>query len=29
VFDRGGHFAAHKEPDWLIGDVQQFFHRFR
>jgi pimeloyl-ACP methyl ester carboxylesterase len=29
LFDRGGHFAAHKEPDWLVGDVQTFFRRFR
>ena len=28
-FDRGGHFAAMEEPDLLIGDVRQFFRRFR
>ena len=25
MFDRGGHFAAHKEPAWLVGDIQEFF----
>ena len=25
VFDHGGHFAAHKVPDWLIGDIRKFF----
>jgi pimeloyl-ACP methyl ester carboxylesterase len=29
VFDHGGHFAAHKAPDLLIGDVREFFRRFR
>ena len=29
VFDHGGHFAAHKVPDLLVGDVQKFFRRFR
>jgi pimeloyl-ACP methyl ester carboxylesterase len=29
VFDHGGHFAAHKVPDLLIGDVREFFRRFR
>ena len=28
-FDRGGHFAAMEEPDLLIGDVREFFRRFR
>jgi epoxide hydrolase len=28
-FDRGGHFAALEAPDLLIGDVRQFFRRFR
>jgi hypothetical protein len=29
VFDSGGHFAAHKVPDLLVGDVRKFFRRFR
>jgi len=29
TFDRGGHFAAHKAPDLLAGDVQAFFRRVR
>jgi epoxide hydrolase len=29
VFDRGGHFAAHKVPDLLAGDVRSFFGAFR
>jgi pimeloyl-ACP methyl ester carboxylesterase len=29
VFDHGGHFAAHKAPDLLVGDVREFFRRFR
>jgi pimeloyl-ACP methyl ester carboxylesterase len=29
VFDHGGHFAAHKAPDLLSGDVRAFFRRFR
>jgi pimeloyl-ACP methyl ester carboxylesterase len=29
VFDHGGHFAAHKVPDLLVGDVRGFFRRFR
>jgi pimeloyl-ACP methyl ester carboxylesterase len=29
VFDHGGHFAAHKVPDLLVGDVQKFFRRLR
>ncbi|MGH9175872.1 MAG: epoxide hydrolase family protein, partial [Vicinamibacterales bacterium] len=28
-FDRGGHFAAMEAPDLLIGDLQEFFRRFR
>jgi epoxide hydrolase len=28
-FDRGGHFAALEAPDLLIGDMRQFFRRFR
>ena len=28
-FDRGGHFAALEHPHLLIGDVRQFFRRFR
>ena len=28
-FDRGGHWAAHDAPDLLVGDVRQFFRRFR
>ena len=27
VYDHGGHFAAHKVPDLLVGDVQGFFRR--
>jgi pimeloyl-ACP methyl ester carboxylesterase len=29
VFDHGGHFAAHKVPDLLVGDVRKFFRRLR
>jgi epoxide hydrolase len=29
VFDRGGHFAAHKVPDLLVGDVRSFFRALR
>jgi hypothetical protein len=29
VFDHGGHFAADKVPDLLIGDVRKLFRRFR
>jgi pimeloyl-ACP methyl ester carboxylesterase len=29
VYDHGGHFAAHKAPDLLVGDVRGFFRRFR
>jgi pimeloyl-ACP methyl ester carboxylesterase len=29
VFDRGGHYAAHQEPDLFVGDVREFFGRFR
>jgi epoxide hydrolase len=28
-FDRGGHFPAMEEPDLLVGDVREFFRRFR
>jgi pimeloyl-ACP methyl ester carboxylesterase len=28
-FDRGGHFAAMDAPDLLIGDLGEFFRRFR
>ncbi len=28
-FDRGGHFAALEVPDLLVGDLRQFFRRFR
>jgi microsomal epoxide hydrolase len=28
-FDRGGHFAAMEGPDLLVGDVREFFRRFR
>ena len=28
-FDRGGHWAAHDAPELLIGDIRQFFRRFR
>jgi epoxide hydrolase len=28
-FDRGGHFAAHKVPDLLVGDVRRFFRALR
>ena len=29
VFDHGGHFAAHKVPDLLVGDVRKFFRPLR
>jgi hypothetical protein len=29
VFDHGGHFAAHKAPGLLAGDIRAFFDRFR
>lgn len=29
VYDHGGHFAAHKVPDLLIGDIQTFFQPLR
>jgi len=29
VFDRGGHFAAYKVPDLLVGDVRAFFRGLR
>ena len=28
-FDRGGHFAAMEAPDLFVGDVREFFRRFR
>jgi hypothetical protein len=28
-FDRGGHFAALEVPDLFVGDVRDFFRRFR
>lgn len=28
-FDRGGHFAALDAPELLVGDLRQFFRRFR
>lgn len=28
-FDRGGHFAAMEQPDLLVGDIRDFFRRFR
>src|SRR5262249_30201825 len=28
-FDRGGHFAAMEVPALLVGDVREFFRRFR
>lgn len=28
-FDRGGHFAAMEVPDLLVGDIRDFFRRFR
>jgi pimeloyl-ACP methyl ester carboxylesterase len=29
VFDHGGHFAAHKVPELLSGDVRTFFRELR
>ena len=29
TFDHGGHFAAHKVPDLLTGDVRTFFHQLQ
>jgi epoxide hydrolase len=29
MFDRGGHFAAHKAPNELIGDIRAFFTGLR
>ena len=29
VFDHGGHFAAHKVPDLLVGDIREFFRSLR
>ncbi|HEX2315684.1 MAG TPA: epoxide hydrolase [Thermomonospora sp.] len=28
-FDRGSHWSAHDAPDLLVGDLRQFFRRFR
>src|ERR687898_1279432 len=28
-FDRGSHWATHDAPDLLIGDIREFFRRFR
>jgi hypothetical protein len=28
-FDHGGHFAAHKAPDLLVGDIRAFFDPLR
>ncbi|MDQ2672658.1 MAG: alpha/beta hydrolase, partial [Actinomycetota bacterium] len=28
-YDRGSHWAAHDAPDLLVGDIRQFFRRFR
>jgi pimeloyl-ACP methyl ester carboxylesterase len=28
-FDHGGHFAAHKVPDLLVGDIRTFFRALR
>jgi hypothetical protein len=24
-YDRGGHYAAHQEPELLAGDIRSFF----
>mgnify|MGYP006317194775 CR=1 FL=1 len=29
MFERGGHFAAHKAPDEVIGDVRAFYRPLR
>jgi hypothetical protein len=29
MFERGGHFAAHKAPNELIGDIRAFFAGLR
>ena len=29
TFDHGGHFAAHKVPDLLVGDIRAFFGSLR
>jgi pimeloyl-ACP methyl ester carboxylesterase len=29
TFEGGGHYAAHKEPDVLVGDVREFFRSLR
>ena len=28
-FERGGHFAAMEVPEFLVGDVREFFRRLR
>jgi epoxide hydrolase len=29
TFDHGGHFAAHNVPNLFVGDLREFFRRFR
>jgi pimeloyl-ACP methyl ester carboxylesterase len=29
TFESGGHFAAHKQPELLVGDVREFFRNLR
>jgi epoxide hydrolase len=29
TYDSGGHFAAHKVPHWLVGDIREFFGSLR
>jgi hypothetical protein len=29
TYDRGGHYAAHEEPDLLVGDIRGFFAPLR
>jgi epoxide hydrolase len=29
LFDHGGHFAAHKAPDLLVGDIREFYRSLR
>ena len=29
TFDHGGHFAAHKATDLLVGDIRAFFRSLR
>ena len=29
TFESGGHFAAHKQPEALVGDVREFFRDLR